>query len=102
MSLDLALRALDLPRQQRTFDDLTGLHARARQHPLDTLRVAEDAHQIVFERQIKPTRARVALPTRSTAQLVVDSPRFVPFRADYVKAAHRPNFRVFPPPLLLA
>ncbi len=101
VGFDLALCALDLPRQQRALDDLAGLHARARQHPLDALRVAEDAHQVVFERQIEPARARVALAARSAAQLVVDAPRLVAFRADDVQPAHLEHFRVALAPVLL-
>ena len=36
-------------------------------NPLGT----EQAHQIIFQRHIKPRRARVALPARTAAQLVV-------------------------------
>ena len=49
MGLDLALRALDLPRQELALDRLAGLHAGPRQHPLDALGIPEDAHEVVFE-----------------------------------------------------
>jgi len=47
---DLALRALDLPRQELALDRFAGFHAGARQHALDALRIAEDPHEVVFER----------------------------------------------------
>ena len=90
--LDLALRALDLPRQELALDRLAGLHAGARQHALDALGIAEDAHEVVFERQIEPARARIALAARTAAQLIVDAPRLVPLGADDVQAAHLETF----------
>ena len=48
---------------------------------------AEDAHQVVFERQVEARRARVALPAGAAAQLVVDAPRLVALGADDVQAA---------------
>src|SRR5690606_26963881 len=47
----------------------------------------EDAHQVVFERQVEAARARVALAAGAAAQLVVDAARLVAFGADDVQAA---------------
>ncbi len=85
--LDLALRALDLARQHAALDRLAFLHADRAQQGLGALRVAEDAHQVVFERQVEPARARIALAARTAAQLVVDAPRLVALGADDVQAA---------------
>ena len=49
--------------------------------------IAEDAHQVVFEREIEAARARIALATRAAAQLVVDAARLVALGADDVQAA---------------
>ena len=101
MGLDLALRALDLPRQQLALDDLAFLHAGALQQALGALRVAEDAHQVVFDRQVEAARARVALAARTAAQLVVDAARLVALGADDVQAARREHLRVALAPVLL-
>jgi hypothetical protein len=47
----------------------------------------EDAHQVVFQRQVEARDTRVALPTGTAAQLVVDAARFVAFGAEDVQAA---------------
>ena len=52
--LHLALGTLDLASEQRTFDSFARTHAHARQQRLHTLRVPEDTHEVVFERQIEP------------------------------------------------
>ena len=67
--------------------DLAFLHAGRRQPALGALRVAEDAHQVVFERQVEAARARVALAAGTAAQLVVDAARLVALGADDVQAA---------------
>ena len=56
------------------------------QHVIDALG-AEDAHQIVFQRQEKLRCAGVALASGTAAQLVIDASAFVTLGADYVKAA---------------
>ena len=50
-------------------------------------RIAEDAHEVVFERKIEAARAGVALTTRAAAQLIVDAARLVAFGADDVQTA---------------
>ena len=72
----------------------SGLHAGARQQPLDALGIAEDPHEIVVEREIETARARIALTAGSAAQLVVDAPRLVALGADDVQAAHLEDLRV--------
>ena len=85
--LDLALRLLDLAREHAALDDLAFLHAGHLQQALGAHRVAEDAHQVVFHRQIEAARARVALAAGTAAQLVVDAAGLVTLRADDVQAA---------------
>ena len=61
---------------------------------------AEVAHQIVLEADVKARAARIALTRATSAQLPVDSPRFVPLRADYEQTAFirdaRPELNVRP------
>ncbi len=49
---------------------------------------AEQAHQVVLQRDVKPRTARVALARATATQLAVDAPGFVAFAADHVQAAH--------------
>ena len=48
---------------------------------------AEDAHQVVFERQEEARAAGIALAARAAAQLVVDAAALVALGADHVEAA---------------
>ena len=73
MRLDLALRLLDLAGEHAALDHLAFLHARHLQQALRAHRIAEDAHEVVFHRQIEAARARIALAARTAAQLVVDT-----------------------------
>ena len=56
-------------------------------HPLGDPVAGEDAHEVVFERQVEAARARVALAAGTAAQLVVDAARLVALGADDVQAA---------------
>jgi len=51
-SSDFALRVLDAARDQRMLDRLVIGHAHAIHQVLDAI-AGEDAHQVVFERQVK-------------------------------------------------
>ena len=55
---------------------------------------AEDAHQVVFERQVEARRAGVALAAGAAAQLVVDAARLVALGAEDVQAAERDDLVV--------
>src|SRR5207342_1444666 len=82
----LALRAGDLLGDEAAFDDVVFLQAHARHrllHPVGR----EDAHQVVFERQVEARGARIALAAGTATQLVVDAARLVAFGADDVQAA---------------
>jgi hypothetical protein len=85
--LDAPLRALDLPRQHAAFDRLAGLHADPGHERLHAGRIAENTHQIIFQRQVEAARARVALAAGAAAQLIVDAPRFMALGADDVQSA---------------
>ena len=84
--LDLALRFFDLTREHAALDDFPCLHAGELQQPLGAGRIAEDAHQIIFHRQVEAARSRVALTPGTPAQLVVDASRFVTLGAYDVQA----------------
>ena len=93
LRFDLLLRALDGARHHAVLDRHAFFHAEALHQAGDAIR-AEDAHQVVFERQEEARRARVALASGAAAQLVVDAPRFVALGADDVQAAEVDDFLV--------
>ncbi len=86
MRFDLALRLLDLAADHAVFNDVVFLHAHQTHRLLHPVR-GEDAHQVVFQRQVEARRTRVTLAARTAAQLVVDTARFVALGADDVQAA---------------
>ena len=91
--LDLALGLLDLPADHAIFQRVVVLHAEAL-HPADQALAAEDAQQVVFQRQVEARRTRIALAARTTAQLVVDAARLVALGADDVQADRRKHLLV--------
>ena len=58
-------------------------HVRDRIH----LRSAEQAHEIIFEREVELRNARVPLTSRTTAQLVVDAAALVALGTDHTQTA---------------
>ncbi len=54
----------------------------------------EDAHQIVFQREVKARRSGIALPAGAPAQLVVDAPGLMALGAEDVQAAERDHLVV--------
>src|SRR5439155_25321535 len=55
---------------------------------------AEDAQQVVLEREVEARAAGVALAPRAAAELVVDAPGLVALGADDVEAAELDDLRV--------
>ncbi len=84
--LDAFLRVLDGLVPQRMFELLAFLHAQPLHDARDAVG-AEQAHQIVLERDIEARRARVALAAGPPAQLPVNAARLMPFGADDAQAA---------------
>ena len=84
--LDFLLRLLQRLVDPRMDDRLVLLEAEPLEHGVHALG-AEDAHQVVLQRQEELRPARVALAARASAQLVVDAPALVALRADDVEAA---------------
>ena len=95
VALDLLLGALDRLGEPGVLDLLALLHAQRLHQPGDALG-AEDAHQVVLERQVEARGARVALAAGAAAQLVVDAARLVALGAEDVEAAQRPPPRRAP------
>ena len=86
LHLDALLRLLDGARDERVREHLAFLRAHAIHQLRDALG-AEQAHQVILERQEELRRARVALAAGAAAQLAVDAPRLVPLGADDVESA---------------
>ena len=84
--LDLALRRLERLVEPAMGQRLVVGHALLLD-PVEHLVVAEDAHQVVFQRQEELRRAGIALAARAAAQLVVDAAALVALGADHVEAA---------------
>ena len=65
---------------------LAFLHTQRRQHLVQAF-AAENAHQVIFQRQKEAGPARVTLAARPATQLVVDPAAFVTFRCQNEQAA---------------
>ena len=79
------LRGLDAAADHARLDGHTFFHAQPLQQVRNPL-LGEDAHQVVFEGEIKARGAGIALTAGTSAQLVVNTPRLVPFRAHDMQA----------------
>ena len=90
---DLALRVGDLLGHQRRLDDVVFLQAHARHHLLHPVG-REDAHQVVFQRQVEAGRTRISLAPGTAAQLVVDAPALMALGAHDVQPAGGLDFVV--------
>ncbi len=88
------LRILNATRDKAGFDGNTLGHAEAVHQRFDAF-TAEDAHQVVFEREEKPRRAGIALPSGASAQLIINAACFVTLGAKNVHAAERDDFVAF-------
>ena len=88
LRLDRLLRRLDAPRDQPRLDRHAFFHAQPLKqvrHPL----LGEDAHQVIFQRQIEARGAGIALAAGASAQLVVDAARLVALGAEDEQPAER-------------
>ena len=84
--LDLLLRLLQRLVDPGMDDRLVLLQAELGQHAVELVG-AEDAHQVVFERQEELRAARIALAAGAAAQLVVDAPALVALGAEHEQPA---------------
>ena len=90
-ALHLALRALDGLGHHAGLDGHVVGHLGLLHHAADGVHAvaAEQAHEVVFERQVELRDAGVALTAGAAAQLVVDTARLVALGADDREAAGR-------------
>ena len=79
------LRGLDAAADHLRLDGDAFFHAQALQQGRDPL-LGEDAHQVVFERQIETGSAGITLAACTSAKLIVDTPGFVALGAHDVQA----------------
>ena len=86
--LDLLLRLLKRLVDPGMDDGFAVLEPELAQHAVHALG-AEDAHQIVFQREKELGVAGIALAPRAAAELVIDAPALVPLGAEDVSAAGR-------------
>ena len=84
--LDLLLRLLQRLVDPGMDDRLAFLEAERLQHAVHAVG-AEDAHQIVLDRQVEFRAAGVALAAGAAAQLVVDAAAFMALGGEHVEAA---------------
>ena len=95
-SFDAFLRRFDRFRNEPRFDGDIGLFVHAEErHAIFEFLAAEDAQQIVVQRQEETACARIALTPGAPAQLIVDAARFVPFGAQDKQTADGLNFFLF-------
>ena len=87
-AFDLALCALDGVGEHLCLDRRVLVHVQTIHHHGDAF-AAEQAHQIVLERDIEAAHARIALTAGTAAQLVVDPAGFMALCADDIQAARR-------------
>src|SRR5262249_44655822 len=87
------LRTLNAIGNHFRFDRHAFGHTEAIHELLDAL-AAEDAHEVVFKREEKARRTRIALTTSAAAKLIIDAASFMAFGAEDVQAAERNDFIV--------
>src|SRR5207245_10944653 len=88
LELDPLLGLPDRGGHPRMGDDLPLFRAGPVHDARDPVR-PEEAHQIVFERQIEDARARISLASRAPAQLAIDAPGLVALGPNDDEAAGR-------------
>src|SRR5271165_6015884 len=93
LPFDRLLCSLDAAGDHLRFDGNALFHPQFLQQGRDPF-LGEDAHEIIFEREIKTRRAGIALAAGASAKLVVDSPRLVALGAENVQTANRSHFVV--------
>ena len=88
LRFDGLLRALDALGDHLGLDGHALFHAQPFQQRTDPL-LGEDAHQVVFKREVEARFAGIALAAGAPAKLIVDAPRLVPLGAEDEEAAGR-------------
>src|SRR5215472_16395465 len=85
--LDAFLRRLNRFVKPAMFQLLTFFETEALHDFGHSIGGAEIAHQVVFETDVEPRCARIALARATSAQLPIDPPRFVTLGPDHHQAA---------------
>ena len=93
LRFDGLLRGRDALGDHLAFDRHVFFHAQPQHQVLHAL-AAENAHQVVLQREIEARAAGIALASGASAKLIVDAARFVAFGADDVQAAQLHHFVV--------
>ena len=94
LTLDRLLCRLDAAADELRLNRDPFFHAQSLKqlrHPL----FRENAHEVVFEREVEARGAGIALTTGASAQLIVDAAGFMAFRAENVQPANGGNLVVF-------
>ena len=91
LRFDGLLRVFDAARDELGLDGHAFGHAQAIHQGFDAL-AAEDAQQIVFEREEEARRAGIALAAGAAAKLIIDAAGLVAFGAENVQAAQGDDF----------
>src|ERR1700722_8452246 len=81
LAFDLLLRPLDGPADHAVLDRHAFFHPELLHQARDAVG-PENAHEIVFERQVEARRSRVALTAGAATELVVDAASLVAFGRD--------------------
>ena len=82
------LRGLDAAGDQPRFDRNAFFHAKALEQRANPF-LGEDAHQVVFEREIEARGTGVALAAGASTKLIIDAARLVSFGAENEQARPR-------------
>src|SRR5207302_11026301 len=93
LRLHRLLGGLDAARDQLRLDRDTFFHS----EPLEQIRdplLGEDAHQVIFEREVETRRTGVSLAARASAKLVVNAAGFVTLSPKNEETASRSYFIV--------
>src|SRR5271155_117773 len=86
LAFDRLLRRLYAAADELRLDGDAFFHAQALQQLRDPL-FGEDAHQVIFKREVEARGAGIALAAGASAKLVIDAARLVAFGAQNVQAA---------------
>ena len=86
LAFDAALSTTDGAGNDRVGNHFVFAHAKTVHEVLDVV-TTEDTHQVIIEGEEVLARTRVTLTAGTTAQLVVDTARFMAFRTEHMQTA---------------
>ena len=100
VALHLRLGGLDRLGDHVAFDRHVLIHAQLAKHAAQPIG-GEATHDVVFQRDEEAGAALITLSAGTTAELVIDTPRFMPLGADDVQASRHQHFVVLGLPVRL-